>query len=231
LLRAIQEKVIDPLGAEKPTPVDIRLIATTNRQLEQYVAEGKFREDLYFRLSVVSLDLPPLRQRTSDIGPLARYFLERHAKANGYATVPTLAAVALVKLEGCYWKGNVRELENTLHRALLLAGPQAREISEDHIILSPMSLQHMGMAANNDNARASITPAASALMGQAAAAYGGAVGGAAAAFVPKRLVEMEREMLVSTLSYTQGNQQYAADLLGISVVILAEKLAAAGLVN
>lgn len=223
LLRAIQERVIDPIGADKPVAVDIRLIATTNRQLESYVAEGKFREDLYFRLSVVTLDLPPLRERTGDIVPLATYFLEKYAKANGFTTVPALSAAAADKLEGCYWKGNVRELENTVHRAILLCGPDGKEVGADHVILSPMSLQHMPVALNNENARASITPAASSL---AAAAY---ASGGSSGFVPKRLAEIERETLVATLHYTKGNHQYAADLLGISVTILAEKLSASGL--
>ncbi|PZP40696.1 MAG: sigma-54-dependent Fis family transcriptional regulator [Pseudomonas fluorescens] len=224
LLRAIQEKVVDPIGADKPVPVDIRLIATTNRQLESYVAEGKFREDLYFRLSVVSLDLPPLRERPADVVPLADHFVAKYAAANGYKSTPKLSPQAAEKLTNCYWKGNVRELENTVHRAILLCGPQGTEITADHIILSPMSLQHMNVETNNENARASITPAASSL---AAAAY--ASGGATNVFVPKRLAEIERETLVATLNYTQGNKQYAADLLGISVTILAEKLAASGL--
>lgn len=224
LLRAIQERVIDPIGADKPVEVDIRLIATTNRQLESYVAEGKFREDLYFRLSVVTLDLPPLRERPADVVPLADYFLSKYAKANGYKAVPTLSPQASEKLTQCYWKGNVRELENTLHRAILLCGPHGTEVSADHVILSPMSLQHMNPAASNENARASITPAASSLAAQAYAS-----GGATNAFVPKRLAEIERDTLIATLTYTQGNKQYAADLLGISLTILTEKLAASGL--
>src|SRR5690606_6141440 len=107
LLRAIQERVVDPIGAEKPVPVDIRLIATTNRQLEDYVAQGKFREDLYFRLSVVMLDLPPLRERPADIAPLSRHFIAQHAAANGSKKAPALTPAAEQKLTTCYWKGNV----------------------------------------------------------------------------------------------------------------------------
>lgn len=229
LLRAIQERVVDPIGADKPVSVDIRLIATTNRQLESYVAEGKFREDLYFRLSVVTLDLPPLRGRPGDILPLAQHFVKKYAAANGYAQTPQLGAEAAQKLEGCYWKGNVRELENTVHRAILLCGPQGSEITADHIILSPMSLAQMKVDENNENARASITPAASTLAAAANAYASSGNAEAPTTFVPKRLAEMEREMLVQTLAYTQGNRQYAADLLGISITILAEKLSAAGL--
>ncbi|MFA5901839.1 MAG: sigma-54 dependent transcriptional regulator, partial [Hyphomicrobium sp.] len=180
LLRAIQERVIDPIGADKPVNVDIRLIATTNRQLESYVAEGKFREDLYFRLSVVTLDLPPLRDRPADILPLAKHFMAQYAAANGYAASPQLSAEAEDKLLSCYWKGNVRELENTLHRALLLCGPQGNSITADHVILSPMSLQHMPIGGNNENARASISPAASSI----AAAANAYTGGTAPVFVP-----------------------------------------------
>ncbi|MBI1308789.1 MAG: AAA domain-containing protein [Proteobacteria bacterium] len=229
LLRAIQERVVDPIGADKPVPVDIRLIATTNRQLENYVAEGKFREDLYFRLSVVTLDLPPLRERPGDILPLARHFIAAHAAANGYKAAPSLTPEAEAKLTSCYWKGNVRELENTLHRALLLTGPSGATITPDHLILSPMSLMHMNTASNNENARASITPASSSIAA-AARAYGNAGNeDAPTTFIPKRLAEVERDTLVATLAYTQGNRQYAADLLGISLTILAEKLSAAGL--
>ncbi len=227
LLRAIQERVIDPVGAEKPVSVDIRLIATTNRALEDFIALGKFREDLYFRLSVVMLTLPPLRERPGDIAPLAEHFLTQQAKANGYASTPKLSPAALAKLQGCYWKGNVRELENTLHRALLLAGSAATVLEAGQIILSPMSLAHMGQEANNVNAHASVAPAASPYAA-VAAAYGGQ-GGAAAPFIPKRLAELEREALVQTLAYTGGNRQYAADVLGISVTILLEKLQAVGL--
>lgn len=229
LLRAIQERVVDPIGSDKPVPVDIRLIATTNRNLESYVAEGKFREDLYFRLSVVMLDLPPLRDRAGDILPLARHFIAAHARANGYPQTPTLNAAAEQKLLSCYWKGNVRELENTLHRAILLCGAGGAHITENHIILSPMSLQQMAIGPNNENARASIHPASSALAA-AASAYGNAGNeNAPTTFIPKRLAEVERDTLVATLAYTQGNRQYAADLLGISITILAEKLSAAGL--
>jgi DNA-binding NtrC family response regulator len=232
LLRAIQEKVVDPIGSETPVPVDIRLIATTNRQLENYVAEGKFREDLYFRLSVVMLDIPPLRERPGDIQPLAEFFVTKYAAANGYPKAPALAPQALDKLQNCYWKGNVRELENTIHRALLLAGPQATALDADTIMLSPMSLKHMSVPENNENARASAVQYVTGVVSAAAQAYAAAGNPNAQAptFVPRRLAEVEKETLLTTLAYTQGNRQYAADLLGISLTILSEKLASAGLV-
>jgi len=129
LLRAIQEKEIDRVGGGKPVRVDIRLIAASNRDLEAEVAAGRFREDLFFRLNVVNLHLPPLRERPADLAPLARHFAIRYAEANGLPRRP-LDAAAIARLERHGWKGNVRELENCLHRAVLLAsgetiGPEA----------------------------------------------------------------------------------------------------------
>ncbi|PIZ29819.1 MAG: sigma-54-dependent Fis family transcriptional regulator [Alphaproteobacteria bacterium CG_4_10_14_0_8_um_filter_53_9] len=225
LLRAIQEKVIDPVGSDKPVTVDIRLIATTNRQLEEFVAEGKFREDLYFRLNVVSLELAPLRERKEDVLPLTGYFADKYAKQNKVPT-PTFSKGAQEKLEGCYWKGNVRELENTIHRAILL-GHGKTELTEADIILSPMSLQHMKPEESNVNAATApggLNPAAT-LAAAAAQAYATGKTG----FVPKRLGEVEKETLLATLTYTQQNQQYAADLLGITLPLLKEKLTAHGL--
>jgi len=120
LLRAIQEREIDRLGTPRPVKVDIRLIATSNRELEVEVAAGRFREDLWFRLNVVNLHLPPLRERPADIAPLARHFARKYALSNRLPERP-VSATALRHLESHAWRGNVRELENCLHRAVLLA--------------------------------------------------------------------------------------------------------------
>lgn len=213
LLRAIQERVIDPVGAEKPVPVDIRLIATTNRKLEEYVAEGKFREDLYFRLNVVAIDIPPLRERTGDIEPLASYFAGIYAKQNGVGT-PHFTADALAKLKTCPWKGNVRELENTIHRAVLMCGG-SRQIMPEHIVISAMSAPAP---------KAAMNPAVFA----AAQSYGGNIQASSApanaGFIGKSLADVERDTIVSTLNYCQGNSSVAADILGISLSILRDKL-------
>src|SRR5579864_634363 len=133
LLRAIQERVIDRVGGGRPVPVDIRIIATSNRNLTDAVREGKFREDLWFRLNVVNLKIPPLRERASDIAELAQYFAKKYSEGNGLPVRP-LSADARRMLAMHRWPGNVRELENTLHRAVLLSsGP---EIGVDGI-LSP----------------------------------------------------------------------------------------------
>ena len=123
LLRAIQEREIDRVGGGKPVPVDLRLIATSNRDLDRAAAEGAFREDLLFRLSVLTLRLPPLRERPQDIAALARHLAAKLARANGLPERP-LGESAIARLRVQSWRGNVRELENCIHRAVVLAsGP------------------------------------------------------------------------------------------------------------
>src|SRR5690606_22807968 len=107
LLRAIQEREIDRVGGTRPVKVDLRLIATSNRDLEAEVAAGRFREDLLFRLNVVNLHLPPLRERPADIAPLARHFVAKYASANGLPVRP-LSEAALARLRAHAWKGNIR---------------------------------------------------------------------------------------------------------------------------
>jgi len=121
LLRALQEREIDRVGGTKPVPVDIRVLATTNRDLEAAVRQGSFREDLMFRLNVMPLEVPPLRRRPADIRGLARHFAAKYARMNGLGEAK-LAKAALDRLETYPWPGNVRELENCMHRAVLLAG-------------------------------------------------------------------------------------------------------------
>jgi two-component system response regulator FlrC len=132
LLRAIQEREIDRLGSPAPIKVDIRLIATSNRDLEVEVAASRFREDLWFRLNVVNLHLPPLRERPADIVLLARHFAARYAALNGLPRRP-LGRAAIALLKAHHWRGNVRELENCMHRAVLLASGD--EIGVDELVL------------------------------------------------------------------------------------------------
>ncbi|MBK3423501.1 sigma-54-dependent transcriptional regulator, partial [Methylobacterium ajmalii] len=124
LLRALQERVIDRVGGTQPVKVDIRVLATSNRNLAEEARKGTFREDLLYRLNVVNLRLPPLRDRPADILALAEHFARKYAEANGLAARP-LSAEARRLVTQSPWPGNVRELENTLHRAVLLAsGPE-----------------------------------------------------------------------------------------------------------
>ena len=133
LLRAIQERVIDRVGGTRPVPVDIRIIATSNRNLADAVREGTFREDLLFRLNVVNLKIPPLRERPADILELAQHFAKKYADANGVPLRP-ISAEARRVLAANRWQGNVRELENTMHRSVLMA--QGDEIGADAILYS-----------------------------------------------------------------------------------------------
>lgn len=119
LLRVLQEKEVERLGGRKMIDLDVRVIATSNRDLKQAVAEHKFREDLYYRLNVFPLRWKPLKDRILDVAPLARYFLQRHATENSKA-IPELTPQALTALNAYSWPGNVRELENVMQRALIL---------------------------------------------------------------------------------------------------------------
>ena len=132
LLRAIQQKEIDRLGGSAPVKVNVRIIATSNRNVAEAVAAGMFREDLYYRLNVVRLELPPLGERPADIASLARHFAEKYADANRITRRP-LSAEALQMLQDYSWPGNVRQLENTLHRAVLLA--EGEHIGAETIVL------------------------------------------------------------------------------------------------
>jgi two-component system, NtrC family, response regulator HydG len=121
LLRALEERVIEPVGSEAPRPVDVRIIAATNRDLTAAVREREFREDLYYRLAVVALELPPLRDRPEDVVPLALHFAARFAGSHG-RPVRAITEGALRRLVGYPWPGNVRELRNVMDRAVVLAG-------------------------------------------------------------------------------------------------------------
>src|SRR5690242_19719815 len=161
LLRAIQEREIDRVGGGKPVKVDIRILATSNRDLAEAVKRGTFREDLLYRLNVVNLKLPALRDRPKDILALARHFGRKYAEANGLPFRP-LAGETERMLLGHSWKGNVRELENTIHRAVLLA--QGSEISAEAIRLPDGARLPEGAAAARLSAGDPASLAAAAAM-------------------------------------------------------------------
>jgi transcriptional regulator with GAF, ATPase, and Fis domain len=119
LLRALQEREIEPLGAERVEAVDIRVIAATNRDLPQLMSEGRFQDDLFYRLHVIPIEMPPLRERVEDIAMLAEFFVHKHATRNGKSIEP-LGDAVLASLERYHWPGNVRELENAIERAVVL---------------------------------------------------------------------------------------------------------------
>ena len=203
LLRAIQEREVDRLGGSAPVKIDVRILAATHRDLAAEVRAGRFREDLYFRLNVVSLRIPPLREREADILPLAEHFARRYAQVNGLPA-RGLSVQAEMLLLAHPWPGNVRELENALHRAVLLA--EGREITADAIELSPISPFHA--VATAEPAPAVARPAANPV----------------SALVGRRMEEVERELILETLGRCLGNRTRAAEILGISIRTLRNKL-------
>jgi len=201
LLRVIQEREIDRLGGTAPIRVNVRILATSNRDLPTEVTAGRFREDLYFRLNVVGLRLPPLRERPGDVAALADHYARRFAEVNGIPYRP-ISRDGHARLASHLWRGNVRELENTVHRAVLLAngdaiGPEAIELTGTPTVTCPQ-----------------------------ATAKG------VAGLVGRTMDEVERELILETLGHTLGNRTHAATILGISIRALRNKLrdyAAAGL--
>jgi len=195
LLRAVQEREIDRVGGMQPIKIDIRLIATSNRDLEAEVRQGNFREDLFFRLNVVHLQVPALRERPRDIELLAEYFIKKYAEANGLPFRPLMPDVR-EKLIRHNWRGNVRELENTMHRAVLLArGPS---IGPESVMLSNLTVGD-GEAGN--------------------AALASKLG-----LVGRTVADVERDLILETLNHCLGNRTHAANVLGISIRTLRNKL-------
>ncbi|MCS6922034.1 MAG: sigma-54 dependent transcriptional regulator [Elioraea sp.] len=208
LLRAIQEREIDRLGGTEPVKVNVRILATTNRPLEAEVRKGTFREDLYFRLNVITLTLPPLRERPRDIVPLAEMFARRYAEVNGLPHRP-LSAEAKRLLEVQPWRGNVRELENTIHRAVLLASGDVIDVDAIELPVAEAAIGTSpgGPAVTRGAGTAGIAPAAG-----------------AASLVGRTVADVERDLILETLTHCLGNRTHAAALLGISIRTLRNKL-------
>lgn len=192
LLRAIQEQEIDRVGGSSPVKLNLRILATSNRNLKEEVEKSNFREDLLFRLNVINIKLPPLRARKEDIKPLAEHFAKKYAESNG-VELSGISGDALEKLNSYSWPGNVRELENAMHRAVLFSG--GGEMDEKVIVL------------DEDSSKASEG---------GAAVRGGLVG---------RTVEsVEKDLIIGTLDHCLGNRTHAANILGISIRTLRNKL-------
>jgi DNA-binding NtrC family response regulator len=203
LLRALQERVIDRVGGGKPVPVDIRILATSNRNLADEVRKGTFREDLLYRLNVVNLKLPPLRERPHDVAALAEHFAKKYAEQNGLPVRP-LAKETKGALLAARWPGNVRELENTMHRAVLLStGP---EIGVD-ALLTPE-----GEAVRPPPPRGVVEQVAMTAEAMTRALVG------------RTVAEVERDLILDTLDHCIGNRTHAANILGISIRTLRNKL-------
>ena len=202
LLRALQERVIDRVGGAKPVPVDIRIIATSNRNLAEAVKDGSFREDLFYRLNVVHLKLPALRERPADVLALATFFAGKYAEQNGLP-VRALSAQARAVIAAAPWRGNVRELENAIHRAVLLA--TGAEIEADAV--STPDGEVLDAGPEDSAARAARTAEV-----------------VTRSLVGRTVAEVEQDLILDTLDHCVGNRTHAAKILGISIRTLRNKL-------
>ena len=224
LLRVLQEYQVDKVGGKEPIPVDVRVIATTNQNLLGMIDDGKFREDLYFRLNVIPLALPPLRDRMDDVPVLVKYFVEKHSKINN-RKCPAVSRETLNILTNYHWRGNVRELENVMERAMLLC--DGEEIQPNHLLMS----SQLGETSINADL-ASITAAKTTNSksvsvkkdsndtdyqdSQDSSGLGIEVG--------MSMKEAEKRFIFKTLHETKGNRTHAAKTLGISIRTLRNKL-------
>ncbi|MBW7900244.1 MAG: sigma 54-interacting transcriptional regulator [Rhodocyclaceae bacterium] len=205
LLRVLQESEVEPLGSNKVVKIDVRIIAATSRDLRAEVAAGRFRADLYYRLNVLAINLPPLRERIEDFGPLCDHILEQIA-ARTRLTLRELDAEALALLKRCRWPGNIRELRNVLEQACMLAdGPRLTEADIRGIVIAP------------EIAAGAEAPPAAADRPEPAT-YDAA------------LAEFERELIARTLQATGGKVTAAAKRLGLGRATLYKKIAALGIV-
>jgi DNA-binding NtrC family response regulator len=214
LLRVLQERNIQRLGSEIGIPVDVRVLAATHRDLETAIKEKEFREDLFYRLSVVTITLPPLSQRSEDIPMLAKYFMLRYGKELGLEAA-SVQPEALAFLQSQPWPGNVRELENVVRQALLLARPFA--ISREHVqqVMAKARLPDTGM--QQTHAAYIATLLARAQSGEVQDAYA------------RMITELEPELFKQAIQLAQGNQAKAARWLGVTRLKMREKLAQFGL--
>jgi len=196
LLRVLQEGVFMPVGGTETKRVDVRIIAATNRDLASMVKTGSFREDLYYRLHVVSLKVPPLRDRKDDIDPLVSHFLARLGKRDDRSKVLTPRAMDQLRVHD--WPGNVRELENEMERVWVLSGDES-VIDED--LLSPSVRRQ----------RRSVAPPAAAPAAHADPSQTGP-----ASTLPEAVEALERRMIGEELKRNKGNKTRTAEALGIS---------------
>jgi nitrogen regulation protein NR(I) len=213
LMRVLQEKVVQRLGGKENIPVDVRVVAATHRDLELAIREKLFREDLYYRLSVVVITLPPLRHRREDIPGLAHYFLQKYGPELGSAE-PSIHAEAMEFLQTQSWPGNVRELENVMRKALLAA--QNYTINVDHV-RSALNKGGLGYSAARGFGEYVDELLAAARRGELADAYA------------RVLDSAEREVFTRAIQQAQGNQARAARWLGISRVTMKAKLVQFGI--
>jgi DNA-binding NtrC family response regulator len=204
LLRVLQERSFERLGGNNTLHVDVRIIASTNRDLTEEVRLGRFREDLYYRLNVVPITLPPLRLRGEDVDELANFFIAHFARRHG-RDVKGLTEAAWHKIHGYHWPGNVRELQNTLERAVIMATPQAPDFYMD---VPDFALPNLN---SNGDPTPVLTPDSSTFIAQTDGQL-------------PTVSEMERRLIAAALIQTHNNRTHAAKRIGISLRTLRNKL-------
>ncbi|WP_441293188.1 sigma-54 interaction domain-containing protein [Sorangium sp. KYC3313] len=223
LLRVLQEREVVRLGSRQPIPIDVRLIAATNVNLEEAVIARKFREDLFYRLNVATLALPPLRERPGDILPLARYFLDLYAHRLGSGPA-VLTAEATARLLGHPWPGNIREIENAMHHALLVC--KGQEVTPADLRLTALlpkagaSVPPPEQGATDAVSQVRPTPQATALEGALLALF--------EQNLPNLHEQIEETIIRTAYRYCDRNQLQTARLLGISRNIVRARLAQFG---
>ncbi|MBY7842252.1 sigma-54 dependent transcriptional regulator [Vibrio fluvialis] len=217
LLRVLQEREVERLGSRKSIKLDVRVLATSNRDLKSYVQEKKFREDLYYRLNVFPIAWPALCERKGDIEPLANHLVERHCKKLGLA-VPKVSSAAIGKLLAYNWPGNVRELDNVIQRALILS--EQDNIDQEHILLEGIDWQDASslqqVVESGEVATPEIKPVAEVDFAKAISS-GAGLGG--------ELRDQEYAIIMETLVECHGRRKEMAEKLGISPRTLRYKLA------
>ena len=220
LLRVLQDGEYLPVGAKRPVKANVRIIAATNHNLQQLMQQGLFREDLFYRLNVVPLRLPPLRERTEDIGPLVNHFLKQ-ASASGLPA-KRFTPDAVRALADWNWPGNVRELENLVRRLQVLVGEDtisAEMVESELAVVRPVE----GPRIEVESLSASVD--------QHIRRYFGALGEAVSApgLHARILREVEHPLIVATLEVTRGNQVKAAEILGINRNTLRKRIRELGI--
>jgi len=224
LLRVLQEYQVDKVGGKEPIPVDVRVIATTNQNLLKMIDEGKFREDLYFRLNVIPLALPPLRDRMDDVPVLVKHFVEKHSKINN-RKCPAVSRETLNILTNYHWRGNVRELENVMERAMLLC--DGEEIKPNHLLMSSqlgkttINADLASITSANKKSSKSLEDKKESIDTE----YENSQDSSSLEIeVGMSMKEAEKRFIFKTLHETKGNRTHAAKTLGISIRTLRNKL-------
>jgi two-component system nitrogen regulation response regulator GlnG len=216
ILRVLQSGTFERVGGNQPIKVDVRIIAATNKALEQAVATRQFREDLFYRLNVVRIHIPPLRERREDIRLLVNYFLRKFAKDQS-GPPRSIAPAALKSLEKYHWPGNVRELENVVRRALVMAKGEAILLSE---LPAEISGQGSGVGTGTIVSAAAGEGAVSDIMALSRQLFQWARRDPKLKIIPS----VERELVIQALKETGGNQVHAAKLLGITRATLRKRV-------